>query len=335
MPAVLNRILIAIAVVLTIGVLGFIVYRQEQIIKQQTAIQSQIIEQKALVDGIVRSQNQYATKEDIATFAKNNDLNLKVVQDDLNSLKAKLIAVNVIHADSDGQNQTNVASTSVGKKNPNPKPSTACVNGVCPNQDPFGYQTTQQNLALNEDFGKLQVPIGNVGFSAWQQKPWNFHILPREYTVDTVIGKDVNERVYTYNKFNVKVDNKTYEIPIKTSTTKQEFPAATFSWWNPRLFLGASGQVNVSRINGDIMPSINVGIMSWGQFRTTPTLSVLEVGVGYQAVNRTASVVITPFTYNIGRKIFGSFMPNTYIGPDVSIATSGNISLGAGLRVGL
>ena len=334
MNAAIVKILIAVGLVLTICTLGLIVYKQEQIIKQQTVIQTQMVDQQKLVDGIVRSSSQWATKDDLSKFAADNEINAKAIQDNLDKLNAKLVAINVVHADSDGQNQTNVPSSSTGDHNPKPVPPVVCVNGICPSQDPFGYQAIQQNLALNEDFGTLKVPFGTVGFSAWQVNPWNVQVLPREYNIDTVVGKDVNERDYFYNKFTVKVGDKDYEIPIKTATTKQVYPAATFSWWNPRLLMGLDGMLNLSQMNGDIMPSISVGIMSWGQYKTTPDWSIVEVGLGYEAINKTAAVVITPVAYNIGKKLFSPIMSNTYIGPEVSIGFNGNVGVGAGLRVG-
>ena len=56
------------------------------------------------------------------------------------------------------------------------------------------------------------------------------------------------------------------------------------------------------------------------QFKTTPTLSILEVGVGVGAVNKTPELVVTPVAYNFGNKFFSPLMNNTYIAPSVSVA---------------
>lgn len=335
MNAILIKILIAIGTVLTIGALGLIIYNQEQHKTQLAQIQSQIVAQQQLVDGIVRSQSQYATSADLAKFASDNNINLKAIQDNLKSLNSSLAAINVIQADSTAQTTTNQTSTGTGPKNPTPPPTTvACTNGVCPNSDPFGYQKAEQQLALNEDFGTLKVPFGTVGFSAWQTAPWNTTILAREYNVDTVVGTDVNERQTFYNKFTVNVGGKTYDIPIKNATTKQQVPTATWSWWNPRILMGLDGGVNINHVKGEFTPSISLGIMSYGQYKTTPDFSILEVGVGYGAVNKTGELVITPVAYNIGKKFFSPLMNNTYIGPSLQIGTDGSFGVGAGIRVG-
>lgn len=336
MSPTLTKVLVGIGAVLTIGILALILYNQEKIKTQQQAIQSQVVLQQQLVDGLVRSQSQYASKDDISKFAKDNDINLKAIQDNLDKLSAQVAAINIATADSNGQNGTNIPSSGTGPTNPNPPTQVTCKDGTpCPNPDPFGYMAKQQNLDLNEDFTTVKVPIGTVGFSAWQPNPWDIHIAPREYQVDTVVGTDENQRQYFYNKFTVKTGDKTYDIPIKTATTKQEYPSPKFTFWNPRLLMGLDGGVNLTGgISGEFTPHVSVGIMSYGQYKTTPDFSILEVGLGYGTVNKTAEVVVTPVAYNIGKNLFSPLMNNTYIGPSVMIGTDGRIGVGGGLRVG-
>ena len=339
MSPTLTKIIIAVGAIVTFGALAFMIYNQVQLKNQQTAIQTQIVAQQQLVDGIMRSQSQYATAADLAKFAADSNINLKAIQDNLSQLNAQVASINVITADSNGQNATNLPSTGTGPSNPNPPPpvTVPCTPGgmaTCPNTDQYGYQTAQQNLALNEDFGTVKVPFGTVGFSAWQQNPWDVVISPREYNVDTVVGTDQNERQYFYNKFTVKVGDKDYDIPIKTATTKQQVPTASFSWWNPRLVMGLDGGINITHVQGEFTPSLGVGVMSYGQFKTTPDFSILEISAGYGTVNKTAEVVITPVAYNIGKNLFSPLMNNTYIGPSLMIGTDGSIGAGVGLRVG-
>jgi hypothetical protein len=334
MSPVLIKILIAIATIVTFGAMGLIIYNQEQHKTQLAQIQSQIVAQQQLVDGIVRSQSSYATSTDLAKFASDNQINLQAIQDNLKTLNSQLAAINVVSASSTAQTTTNQASTGTGPANPTPPTSVACVNGTCPNSDQYGFMKAEQQLALNEDFGTLKVPFGTVGFSAWQQNPWNTTIPPRVYNVDTVVGTDVNERQTFYNKFTVNVDGKTYTIPIAKATTEQQVPTASWSWWNPRLLMGLDGGININHVKGEFTPSISLGIMSYGQYKTTPDFSILEVGFGYGAVNKTGEFVITPVAYNIGKKLFSPLMNNTYIGPSLQIGTDGSFGVSAGFRVG-
>lgn len=306
-----------------VGGLGFIIYKQNEISNRQLAIESQIVKQKELSDNIMRSQNEYATKDDIEKFIKNNGVNLKVVQDDLNKLHADLIAANVVTVHSVGQTLGNIPSTKVGPSNPN----------QISVSDTYGYLQKTQLLDVNENFNGINVPVGQVGFSAWQPAPWNINILPREYKVTNVIGTDDNQRTYVYNKFAIKVDNKDYEIKIKTAETKQEFPTAKWSWWNPRLFVGVDGGVNINQVTGEFTPSLDVGVMSYGKYKNQPDFSVLQVGLGFGTISKKLQIVVTPIAYNIGKHI--PLMNNTYLAPSLHIGTNGNFSLMAGIRVGL
>lgn len=319
-----TKILLIIGGIVLFSAMAFIIFKQVENANRQLAIQTQMTQQKDLIDGIVRSQTQWATKSDLDKFITDQGVNLKAIQDDLNKLNASVSAANTVVVVSNGQTGNNIPSTGTGTTNPNPD-NTSC--------DPNGYQKKEQDLALSEDFGTSKVPIGTVGFSAWQKAPWSIDIKPREYDLTNVIGTDENQKVYVYNKFNVKVDGKTYEMPIKTASTVQEYPTAKFSFWNPRLFLGVEGGVGVNPVAGEFSPSLSVGIMSYGQYKTNPDFSVLEVGAGYGTVSKTAQIVVTPVAYNVGKHI--PLMSNLYVGPTVSVGTDGNVTFGAGIRVGL
>lgn len=332
--SVLTKVLIFLGSIIVVGALAFIIYTQVQISKKQLAIETSMVAQKALVDGIVRSQSSWATRDDVEKFIKDNNVNLKAIQSDLDKLHADVTAVNVVLTNSIGQTGTNIPSTGTGGTNPTPPPVHTCPDGTpCPNTDPYGYQVKTQLLSLNENFGTIQVPIGSVGFSAWQKAPWSVDIKPREYGVTSVVGTDENQRMYFYNKFSVTVDGKPYDLPIKTATTQQVFPEAKFSWWNPRLFLGADAGLNLSHIQGEFTPSLNVGIMSYGKYKTQPDWSILQFGLGYGVVSQKLQVIVTPVAYNFGPHI--PLMNNAYIAPSLHVGTDGSISIMGGIRVGL
>lgn len=334
MNTVVGKILLFVGIILTLGGLGLVIYSQHQLSVQQTAIQTEQIAQRQLIDGIVRSQTSWATQQDVATLLAANGINadaLKAIQNDMSSVKASLTTANVVTVNSQAQNTTGQVSTGTGPVNPDPIGPVA--NG-CANPDPFGFLQAEQDFQLNEQFGNVKVPIGSVGFSAFKAAPWSTHILAREYTVDNIIGTDENQRNVVYNQVNIKEGTNTYKVPITTATTKQVYPTAKFSFWNPRLLLGVDGGINLNNVKGEITPTINIGIMSYGQYKTTPDFSVLEIGAGYQAINKRPAVVITPVAYNIGRNVFSPLMNNTYIAPSVSLSTDGNWTISAGVRVG-
>lgn len=328
-----TKILIILGVILSFGLLGLIIYNQSENAKKQLAIEAQVVQQKELVDKIVRSQSEYASKKDIEDFIKQNGISLTAVQDDLKKLRADINAVNVILIGSVGQHGSNVPSTNLGPKNPNPDPP-LCKDGTpCPNADPYGYLKQQQGLELSEDFSGTRVPFGSVGFSAWQPKPWSFDIKAREYTIASVVGKDENQRSYFYNKVTVQVDGKSYDLPIKQATTKEEYPEAKWSWWNPRLFIGVDGGSGVNPVVAEFTPSADVGVFSYGRFKNQPDFSVFQVGAGVGMISKKPQLIVTPVTYNVGKHI--PLMNNMYVGPSLHFGTDGNVGVMLGIRVAL
>lgn len=331
---ILLRVVVIFCILTIFCLLGFIVFNQIQTAKRQIAIESQIVKQKELLDGIVRSQSEYTTKKDLEQFIKDNNINLKTIKDDLAKVKGDVAAINVVLISSIGQRGTNIPSTGTGPKNPDPIPEPKCPDGTkCPNFDPFGYLKLQQDLSLNEDFGTVKVPIGSVGFSAWKDKPWTIDIKSREYNIASVVGKDENQRSYFYNKVTVNVDGVSHDLPIKSATTKEEYPEAKWNLWNPRLFLGLDGGIGVNPVEGKFTPSVSLGVMSYGQYKNQPDFSVLQVGAGFDAISKRPQLVVSPGSYNVGKHI--PFMNNLYVGPSVHVGTDANVSVMIGARVGL
>lgn len=329
-----TKILIWLGVILGLGMLSFIVYKEVEISKRQQAIETQVVLQKNLVDGIVRSQNQYATKDDVEKFIKDNGVNVKAIQDDLDKLHADITAVNIAVVNSKGQTGNNIPTTNTGPSNPDPIPVSICKDGTpCPNADPFGYLRVQQNLSLTEDFGSVRVPFGSAGFSAWQPHPWSIDIKPREYHVTSVIGTDEEQRIYFYNKFTLKVDGHSYDLPITTAETKQEYPEAKFSYWNPRFYIGADAGVGLSPLKSEFTPNFNLSIMSYGKYKTFPDFSIIEFGLGYGLSSQKTQLIFTPVSYNIGQ--YFPFMHNVYAGPSIHLGIDGNVGVMFGIRVGL
>lgn len=328
------KILIILGSVLIFGLLGFIIYNQQESAKRQIAIESQIVLQKELVDKIVRSQSEYTSKKDLEEFIKNNGISLTAVKKDLDKLNAQVDAMNIILVASNSQKVTNLASSSTGPENPDPPVVSICKDGTpCPNADPFGYLKAQQNRTLFEDFGQLKLPIGSVGFSAWKDKPWTIDIKGREYKISSVIGTDSNQRTYFYNKVSVSVDGQNYDLPIKQAITKQEYPEAKWNWWNPRLFLGIDAGISLNSLSPQVIPNLTLGVFSYGKYNNQPDFSALQVGAGISTISQKLQLVVTPISYNIGNHL--PLIKNTYIAPSLHIDTDKNISTLLGIKVGL
>src|SRR5690606_12010962 len=97
-------------------------------------------------------------------------------------------------------------------------PTVECKDGsvvTCP--DTFGYLTKKQVLELNEPFGDKSVPIGNVGFSAWKQAPWDVNIHPREYSLTTVVSKNDNGKTNMHSRVSITSNGESIVVPINNA----------------------------------------------------------------------------------------------------------------------
>ena len=322
----LKEIATGIGVLAVISLLCFLIYKQFQLSDQQYEIQTSLIEQKQLADGIIRAQSQYASNEDIEALAKNNNLNLKEIEKDLDKFRADIASINIVTVRSNGQQSTNIPSTGTGTVNPNP-PLT-CPDGS--NCDPFGYQVKEQRLEVIEDFNASKIPFGSIGFSAWSNNPWSVDIKPRTYKITTVVGIDENQRQLFYNKFSIDIDGKSYNLPI-TSEVKQLYPSPSLSW-NPRLYLGVESGITTSA-KAELAPSVTVSLLSYGKFKSAPDFTFLHVGAGFLFAEQKPTLTFAPAMYNVGQHL--PLMKNTLFGPMMHISTNQTIAFMLGLKVGL
>lgn len=318
-----TKLFIFLAILCGILTAGFIVYKQIEISNKQASLESNITQQKELADKILRSMSQYASKEDIENLAKTQNLNIDAVKKDLASLNATIKSINTVGVVTPGYNGSSLPSTST---TPSANPSTSDTNG---------YLANVNHLTLNEPFSDGAVPFGSVAFDGSHPKPWDLSIYPRAYSVTTVYGEDENEKQYAYSKFNISVQGKDYSVKLDKASLVQEFPAAKFRWWAPQLFLGPD--LGATLISSALAPNahagatLSFGAMSYGMLKNSPDISVLQVGLGYEAVQGKPKVVITP----IAVKAPIPLTNNTYIGPSLSLGFDGAVGVTGSLRIGL
>lgn len=327
-----SKILLFIFAILTVLTCGFIVYKQMENAKQLANIQTSLLAQKQLVDNISRAQAQYATKDDINNFAQQHDIDLNAIRQDLATLNAQVSAIGNFTVASNSQNATNISSTSTS---PNPTPSKT-------GPDPYGYLKNTQNLDINEQFtsadkkNTIDVPFGTASFSAWKDKPWSLNVPQRKYSVTSVLGTDPNGRNYSYSKFAIIANGKTYDVAIDENKFLQEYPTAKFTLINPKLFLGLGGSVDFTAPpRGEMTPDISVSIASYGKTTTSPDMVFIQPGIGYGVISKTPQVTLSPIQFNIGKVISPTLMNNTYLGPTIQVGTDGAVSAGAAIKVGL
>lgn len=327
-----------IAVILIMLSLGLIIKYQHDLIEKQTAIQDSVTQMKQLGDGIIRNQSQYVSKDDLDKFAKQANLNLDPIKKDLSKLGADIQGIGVALIQTPGYNGTNLPSNSTVSDGPGSKSiSIPCPGGgtvLCTTGDPYGYLATAQVFDIKEPLvDKSQVPFGSVEFRAWQNNPWSVTVLPRTYSVDTVLGQDENGKHYVYNKFTIEVNKKTYPVTIKSARFVEKLPEASFSF-NPRLFLGLEAGVLVNPSpRAEVIPNLEVALFSYGQTKLSPDWVFLGLGLGYESQTEHLGVLLSPVKFNVGHHL--PLVTNLFVGPSVTFDTAGGIGVMGGLSVGL
>jgi len=341
--SLITKIILAIAGVLVVGAIGFIIYQQIEMHNMQTAINQSVITQKQLADQIVRSQSSYVSKDDLNNFAKQNDINLNTISKDLSTLGASLTGINHVTVNSGGTVATNVGSTSsTPDTHPSTVPTVKC-NGQdipCPNADPYGYTSNVQHLELNEQFAgatatsTVAVPIGNVSFDASSSKPWSEDIYPRTYSVNNVLGTTADGKHVVYNTIQITSNGKTVPINATTGTYEETLPASSFTLFNPRLFLTAGGGADITHLAGSVNAGVTLGIASYGTTKVSPSISILQLGVGYESNTQTVAGILNPISFNISGLLPKGIVDNTFIGPSFQLDAKGHMYGGLNLSIG-
>ena len=312
-------------VLVVVALLAFIIKVQQDTIERLQFIEKSVLESKELSDGVVRAQSSYVTKGELKRLVTDQDMNFGEIRKDLKKLGGDVKGLNTVTVITPGFSGNNIPTTTTGDPNPDPPKPGELV-------DRFGYFEATQNLALTEPFSDdTVVPFGEVGFSAWQEKPWSLEVLPREYRSTTVLGQDTDGRHYAYSKFQIDVDGKTYTIPIADAKIVEEFPSPKFHF-NPRIYLGVDvGAVANPPAHAEVTPNIGVSFFSYGSTRVSPEWSFLTLGLGYASQTPAPVIMLAPVNYNVGKPL--PLMDNFHVGPSISVDVDGNIGLYIGGRV--
>ena len=319
-----TKIGIAGSVLLISGALAFVIKTQNDTIQRLRAIETSIVQSKDIGDGIVRAQSTYVTKKDLEKILADQGYDIKEMRKDLRLLGADVKGISTIKVSTPGYSGHNIPSTEV-TPNPNPPDTNTPV------QD-FGYLSGTQWLELTEPFedGKV-LPFGKAGFSAWQAKPWDLSVYPREYQATTVLTQDAQGRHYAYSRFQISVQGKTYTIPIEDAKIIEEFPSPKFHF-NPRLYMGVDIGGVTSPLTPEVTPNLGLSFFSYGRTKIAPEWSFGTVGIGYATQTQVPVILVAPVNYNIGTKL--PLIENLHIGPSISLDVQGNLGIYIGTRVG-
>ena len=317
------KISIVTGFLLLIGVLLLVIKFQQDSANENKQLQQTIVEMKKLQDGTTRSEVKVVSEKDLKQTITDQKIDVKEVEKDLKLFGAEIKAIDVVKVITPGKVQTTIPSTQV-VENVNPQPT---------DKDSFHYLLNRQVLSLSEPIGKINIPFGNVGFSAWQKDPWNISISPRTYVLSTVIGQDEEGTNYTYHKMLIETENKTFEIPITEAKIVQTLPKSKF-YFNPKLALGVAGGISLTAVpKPEIEPFVEITLASYGRSKTDSEWLFGGIGFGYQSIEKEIDLQVSPVRYNVGYKL--PLIDNLNIGPSVSVNTKGDFAIYFGISAGL
>jgi len=314
--------------------LSLILNLKESSANIQKQLESSGIQMKQLEDSITRSQSLYVTSDYLDQSLQ--DLDMEGIKTDLETLNAKVTAINSILVSSLGYYGTKIKSTTT-KPSPNPPipPALPCEGGTgtCANPDKYGYLNNAQTLKLEEFFTDQKVPFGSTTFKSWEENPWTLQVHSRNYLVDTVLSQDEDGQYIAHNKFQIEVEGKKYPVALKEAKIVQKTTESEF-WFNPKVYLGTGVGVNVTpELRAEVVPSVDVSMFSYGPNKKQTTFSFLNIGIGAHTQQLAPAIVISPANYNVGEPL--PLLDNLFVGPSVSIDTDANVSVSASLKVGL
>lgn len=309
-----HKLILAILSLTIIGLLVIILWYQFSLDRKQREIEASVIQQKELTNLLMRSSNQYASKEDIEKYIKQSKIDLDAIKKDLDKLNGEIVAVNTVMANSKGyvvtdQSQTRFIFSTL--------PITIPSN-VSPNTTPdFNnwYKGTSY-LTISEKFPNIDVPFAEVGFNAGSDKPWTSNVYGRKYTATSIIAEDQDHRHIVYNQLKLTSNDKDYFIKVDKAETIEKYPTPSFSFFNPRLFIGFGAGGSLSEPYYDFAPNLSASFMSYGRYRDIPEWSIFNIGASYSLVRKQAMFSVAPVMYNLGKHLT-PLVRNLYIGPGI------------------
>ncbi len=316
--------LIVIALVLVLfGVLAFIIKFQHDLLAKNQALRESFVEMKELQQGWVRNSSRYVTKGDMDRYADDLGVDLGPIRADLKTLEAEVKGLSYAVARS-----KKVVKKDVGSTSTTPREGHADVDVP----DPFGYQTNAQTVTLMEETGEERVPIGEVEFRAWKERPWSYELKAREYSAITVISVDDDGKTIVTNQLLVKVDGQEFPLAIEEGKFVEIYPEGSFKF-HPRLFLAFDAGAYVTQVAAELTLDAEISFFSYGKTKLSPDWVFLSPGLGYATQRGNMIFSLAPARYNLGSVL--PLIENLYVGPKVTVDLEGNVGIYAGVAVGL
>lgn len=301
---------------------GILFYQNHKLQEElSTYVGQEDLNYKRLTDSLQRAETTLAKNtEELDLFAQQNEIDLKTVREDLQSLGGHLEAVA-----SSGAKTTTIIKNYI--KSDNVTPSEIEVP-ICKEDgrpiDINGYTKTTEQTYITDSNG---MRIADVSFSAAQKNPWGSKVYGIRYKILNTVGRDKNNRIILSTELQAEnpeaQPGKIFRIEGTESRVLQAPPnPASWDWWDPSLYLLAQLSLIVYQ-EVDFSASLAIGfsIFSYGE-----NWRFLGVSAGYDAFQNAFRASFIPFLYNVGGPL--PFFSDLYIGAEVGLSHELDISVG-------
>jgi hypothetical protein len=331
-------ILLGLGVIILL-LIGLSIYQRRQILELREAINRG--GGQDLGGGVIKGKAEKVDSGSILQGPEDSGVPTGPIKTDMDASDSKPTAVVKTTAVSEGVKESDLPSSKI-RPRPSSKPDEPVITfppvipsiPLCPscnNPDVNGYFNFSQFLTLNEKFGSVKVPFGEVEFRAWEAKPWSLEIYPRTYEIYTIIAEDSGKNKSSYSSLTIRTNDEKFQVPITSSTIRYTEPESSWEW-NPRLMLGVSTGVSIP-ISYSWGPSLGITMGSYGQYKSSPNWYFGEISIGYEVQKQTPFLSLAPALYKISNHI--PFTESLYIGPSVGIDIENNVLITAGFKLGI
>jgi hypothetical protein len=326
---------VSAVLVVCLIVAGYFAYKS--LLDENAKLKNEIVSFKLITKNLARSSTEWATKSDLEKSLKTlmNKKDLRLLKDDLESLKSKLVAV----GSTIGSVKRKIAklekSDSEGEEK---QPVKICKETGDP-IDIHGYTKKTQAKKIKD---RNSAPVVDVEFDASKDKPWSYEVHGRKYRIITAVGKKDSGQMTFHHQLYYSVPsydpNKLYPIEILSSEYKQRKLGSKFFWLNPCLDVNfVVGGAIYKFTNGfgrydntlSIGADVGLSLSSYGETKIDSWIRMFRLGLGYNSERRSGSLSFTPVLFNIGKSL--PLLTNLYLSPQVAIDTGGGILLNMGI----
>jgi len=279
---------------------------------------------RKLTDSLLRSESKIAnTMNDLRTFAEANKVDLKVVEDDLRSLRAQMETVTVTHSKT---------QTIIYKNQPSDSttPQTTEVPS-CPEDgrpiDIHGFTQEIQHSKITDSTG---LNIADVSFNAAEKNPWGYRAYGIKYSILTTTGRTSGDRVIVSTELVAEnpetQPGERFRITgVESVTIQAPLPSPRFRWWAPKLHLSAIiGPAVYPEIDLSLSLSLIFTVWAYGD-----NWRFLGVSTGYDTYPRSFRASLFPFLFNLGGVM--PLISDLWIGLDIGISHEREVSVGIGI----